>query len=77
MRGALVDVYKRQGYDQAGDVSGRGVDKLMAGVRGFVRLRLPRLVLQAGTEIEIARFSGERFDVGLRSDVYKRQDQSS
>ena len=60
------------GYDQAGDVSGRGVDKLMAGVRGFVRLRLPRLVLQAGTEIEVARFSGERFDVGLRSLAFVR-----
>ncbi len=60
------------GYDQAGDISGRGVDKLMAGVRGFVRLRLPRLSLQAGTEIEVARFSGERFDVGLRSLAFVR-----
>lgn len=60
------------GYDQAGDVSGRGVDKLMAGVRGFVRYRLPRLLLQVGTEIEVARFSGERFDVGLRSLAFVR-----
>lgn len=60
------------GYDLAGDVSGRGVDKLMAGVRGFVRLRLSRLSLQLGTEVEVARFSGERFDVGLRSLAFIR-----
>jgi len=61
------------GYDQAGDITDRGVDKLMAGVRAFVRLRLPRLQVQAGTEIEVARFQGERFDVGLRSLAFVRE----
>jgi hypothetical protein len=60
------------GYDEAGDISDRGVNKLMAGARGFVRVRLPRLSFQIGTELEVARFSGERFDVGLRSLAFVR-----
>lgn len=55
------------GYDSAGDIAGRGVDKLHAGLRGFFRARFARLSLQLGTELEVARFSGDRFDVGLRT----------
>lgn len=55
------------GYDSAGDVSGRGVDKTHAGVRSTFRVRWQRLFLQGGTDLEVARFAGDRFDVGLRT----------
>lgn len=55
------------GYDEAGDVSGRGVHKLSAGARAQLHLRGRFLRLFAGIDGEVAQFSAERFDIGLRS----------
>lgn len=61
------------GYDEAGDVSGRGVHKLSLGGRAQLHLRGRFLRLFAGVDGEVARFDGERFDLGLRNLEFVRE----
>ena len=60
------------GYDEAGDVSGRGVRKLALGWRGQFQLRSSRFKLQGGIDGELAQFDGQRFDLGLRNLAFVR-----
>ncbi len=60
------------GYDEAGDVSGRGVRKLALGWRGLFQLRSSRFKLQGGVDGEVAQFDGQRFDLGLRNLAFVR-----
>ena len=60
------------GYDEAGDVAGRGVRKLALGWRGIVQARWSRFKLQGGVDGELAQFDGQRFDLGLRNLAFVR-----
>jgi hypothetical protein len=60
------------GYDEAGDVSGRGVRKLALGWRALFLVRWWRLKLQGGVDGELAQFDGQRFDLGLRNLAFVR-----
>ena len=60
------------GYDEAGDVAGRGVRKLALGWRGRLEAKFWRLKLQGGIDGELSHFEGERFDLGLRNLAFVR-----
>lgn len=60
------------GYDEAGDVAGRGVRKLALGWRALVQARWSRFKLQGGVDGELAQFDGQRFDLGLRNLAFVR-----
>lgn len=54
------------GIDEAGDLSGRGVHKLFLQARAQVSGRFRFLKFFGGGDVEVARFTAENFDLGLR-----------
>lgn len=54
------------GFDEAGDLSGRGVHKLFLGWRSELKARWRGLRFLLATDGEVSRFTAENFDLGLR-----------
>lgn len=60
------------GIDQAGDASGRGVEKLSLGYRLQLQSRWSWFKLFLGSDGELSRFDARDFDLGIRSLAFVR-----